>query len=311
MKIDRLLSIVVYLLNRDKVSARVLSERFSVSIRTIQRDMDAINLAGIPVVSEQGPAGGYGIMDSFKLDRRLVTDDDLFFIMTALGGIDSSLDDARIAGTLEKIRGLVPASSDAAFRARRDKLFVDFSMLGGGPTRRETFRTVQAAVEAERLLSFEYTSNRLERIERVVEPMTIVFKWRDWYLFGYCRLREGYRLFRVSRIRNASMPGGRFSRRGLSFEDFERDNDPAGGGPLIEMTLRFSAEMAPIVEEFYSEADSERLSDGRLVVKARLPDEGSSYGYVLSFGPHVEVIGPANVRARIKEAAKGIYDSYE
>jgi len=48
----------------------------------------------------------------------------------------------------------------------------------------------------------------------------------------------------------------------------------------------------------------------RLVVRARLPDEGSSYGYVLSFGPHVEVLGPASVRDKIKEAAKGIYDSY-
>ena len=63
MKIDRLLSIVVYLLNRDLASAGKLAERFGVSVRTIQRDMEAINLAGIPVISVQGPLSGYGIMD--------------------------------------------------------------------------------------------------------------------------------------------------------------------------------------------------------------------------------------------------------
>lgn len=81
VKIDRLLSIIVYLLNRDLVSARELAEMYGVSVRTIQQDMETINLAGIPIISVQGPHGGYGIIDTYKIDRQFVTIDDLFYIV--------------------------------------------------------------------------------------------------------------------------------------------------------------------------------------------------------------------------------------
>lgn len=311
VKIDRLLSIVVYLLNRELASAGELAKRFEVSARTIQRDMEAINLAGIPVMSVQGPSGGYGIMKSFKLDRRLVTPDDLFYIITALEGIAGQLDDGQIDDTLEKMKGLLPPSPGEPFRRRQEKLFIDFSMLGGGPAQREAFRVVQAAVEEGRLLEFEYTSNRLERMTRVVEPMTVVFKWRSWYLFAYCRLRGDYRLFRTSRIRNPVMLGERFRRRELGFEEFSRDYDPEKTGKLVEILLRFSPEMAPLVEEFHNEEDLERREDGSLVVRMAMPEDGWMYGYILSYGHFVEVLEPERLRVLIKESADKIARIYE
>ncbi|HPE90533.1 MAG TPA: YafY family protein [Spirochaetia bacterium] len=311
MKIDRLLSIVVYLLNRELASASALAERFGVSVRTIQRDMDAINLAGIPVMSVQGPSGGYGIMDGFKLDRRLVSPEDLFYIITALNGIAGTLDDGHIAGALETVRGLLPSHGDEGLRRREERLHVDFSALGGGPAQRDAFRVVQAAVEEGRLLEFEYTSNRLESTRRVVEPMTVVFKWRAWYLFGYCRLRGDYRLFRASRIRGPVMLSERFARRPKAFEEFERDYDPARTGKLVEMRLRFSPEMAPLVEEYHNEEDLERRDDGSIVVRTAMPEDGWMYGYVLSYGHFVEVLEPERLRAVIKDAAGRIRSLYE
>jgi predicted DNA-binding transcriptional regulator YafY len=311
MKIDRLLSIVVYLLNRDLASAGELARRFEVSQRTIQRDMEAINLAGIPVVSVQGPSGGYGIMEGFKLDRRLVTPDDLFYIITALRGISEQLDDGKLDGTLEKMRSLLPAEAGEPFCRRQEKLHIDFSMLGGGPAQREDFRVVQAAVEEGRLLEFEYTSNRLERLSRVVEPMTIVFKWRSWYLFAYCRLRGDYRLFRTSRIRKPVILEEGFRRRGLSFEDFSRGYVPGKEGKLVDLVLRFSPEMAPIVEEFHNAENLERRADGSLVVRLSMPEEGSTYGYIMSFGHFVEVLEPERIRTAIRESAGKIAELYE
>lgn len=311
MKIDRLLSIIVYLLNRDLVSARALAERFGVSVRTIQRDMDTIDLAGIPVVSVQGPNGGYGIMDAFKMDRRLVTLDDLYYIITALGSISVSLEDDRIAGTLEKMKGLVPSLSDDPFREREEKLYIDFSMLGGGPAQREVFRTVQSAVHTQRLLSFTYTSNRLETRRRTVEPMTVVFKWRSWYLFGYCTLRKDYRLFRISRIRNPEIMENRFRRRELTFDDFSRQYSPEKTGKLLELTLKFSTEMVPLVEEFYNREDLEYQSDGSIIAVTRMPEDGWLYGYILSFGQYVEVLKPERLRDTIRRAAREIASIYD
>lgn len=311
MKIDRLLSIVVYLLNRELVSAAELARRFEVSARTIQRDMEAINLAGIPILSVQGPSGGYGIMDSFKMDRRLVTPDDLFYIITALKGISEQLDDGQLDDTLEKMRGLLPAASGEPFKRRQERLFIDFSMLGGGPAQRDAFRVVQAAVEEGRLLEFEYTSNRLERLSRVVEPMTVVFKWRAWYLFGYCRLRGDYRLFRTSRIRRPLILDEGFARRDLSFEAFSRDYDPEKTGNLVDILLRFSPEMAAVVEEFHNEEDMERQKDGSLVVRLSMPEDGWTYGYILSYGHFVEVLEPEGLRRIIKESVGKIAEIYE
>ncbi|MFP4563418.1 MAG: helix-turn-helix transcriptional regulator [Spirochaetia bacterium] len=311
MKIDRLLSIIVYLLNRDLVSARKLADRFGVSVRTIQRDMETIDLAGIPIVSIQGPNGGYGIMETFKMDRRLVTLDDLYFIITALGSISSSLEDDRIDDTLEKMKGLVPAIPQDPFRDRREKLYIDFSMLGGGPAQREVFRVVQSAVDTERLLRFSYTSNRLETLRRIVEPMTVVFTWRSWYLFGYCTLRKDYRLFRISRIREPEIMAERFRRRDMTFEDFSRLYNPEKTGKLLEITIKFSPEMVPLVEEFYNREDLKRCSDGSIIAVTRMPEDGWLYGYILSFGQYAEVLKPERIRKIIGESAVKISEIYE
>ena len=183
-------------------------------------------------------------------------------------------------------------------------------MLGGGPAQREVFRVVQAAVEGGRLLRFTYTSNKLERATRVVEPMTVVFKWRAWYLYAYCRLRGDYRLFRISRIQKPEVIEEGFRRRELGFDDFSRDYDPALTGALLEMRLRFSAEMAPLVEEFYNEEDIERHGD-ELVVSARMPEDGWLYGYILSFGHFVEVLEPARLRNIIRDSSIKIRKLYE
>ncbi|MDX9827697.1 MAG: YafY family protein [Spirochaetia bacterium] len=311
MKIDRLLSIVVYLLNRDLVNAGKLAERFGVSIRTIQRDMETINLAGIPLISVQGPSGGYGIMENYKMDRRLVTLDDLFFIVTALRGIGDSLEDRRIDDTLEKMRGLVPTSVNRDYKDREEKLHIDFSMLGGGPDQRKTFKTVQAAVNSGRLLKMDYTNNRLERDSRIVEPMTIVFQWRAWYLYAYCHLREGYRLFRISRIRNPHILNEGFRRRSRGFEEFSRDNSQEKSENIIELTLKFSKTMSGLAEEFYNKENLERTEDGGFIAKTRMPEDGWMYGYILSYGAFVEVLEPPHVRDTIRSMAGQISRIYE
>ncbi len=310
MKVDRLLSIILYLLNRELASAGDLARRFGVSERTIQRDMEAINLAGVPVVGVQGPRGGYGILDSFKVESRLFSTDDYFNIMTALAGVGSSLEDRRISDTLEKVRGLLPSSSQGLVRQREERLHVDFSMLGGGPRQRSVFRIVQGAVDSERLLRMTYTNNRLERLERTVEPMTLVFTWRAWYLFGYCRLRGGYRLFRLSRILDPEILPDRFRRRDMSYERFTAHDPSEARGSPLELSLRFAPPVVPIVEEIYAGEQLEVSPDGSVVLRTRMPEDGWLYGHILSYGEFVEVLEPERLRGIIRDAAGKIGEKY-
>jgi len=103
MKIDRLLAIIMILLNRNHVSANELSKHFEVSKRTIYRDIDIITQAGIPITSTMGPEGGYSIMKNFKIDKHFLSLDEISSILTALNSIHSTTNNKKISNTLKKL----------------------------------------------------------------------------------------------------------------------------------------------------------------------------------------------------------------
>ena len=310
MKIDRLLSIIVFLMNRELVSARVLAERFGVTIRTIQRDMETIELAGIPIMAIQGPNGGYGIMENYKMDSQLVSIEDLYYIITSLKSVADTLTDDHMDSTLEKMKTLLPSRESGLFTEKNEKLSIDFSMLGGDPRHQAAFRTVREAVETERLLRFEYTNNRLESVVRTVEPMTIAFKWRAWYLFAWCRLKEDYRTFRISRIRQPEILAARFKRRDESFDDFVSRPPMTGNTPMTTVKLRFHPSMRKLVEEFHADENCTVEPDGSLIVDTTLPNDGWVYGFILSYGEFVEVLEPESFRSNMKTITAKINEKY-
>ena len=106
MKIDRLMGIVIYLLNHGRTSAQSLSEEFEVSPRTIVRDLEALDRAGIPIQSFYGVEGGYQIMDSYVFEKQAATASDFDWIVTALKGLASAYANKSLQQTLEKINSL-------------------------------------------------------------------------------------------------------------------------------------------------------------------------------------------------------------
>ena len=310
MKIDRLLSIIVYLLNNELVSARTLAERFGVTVRTIQRDMDAIDLAGIPIVSIQGPSGGYGIMENFKLDNQLVSVEDLYYIITSLKSVSETLVDRKIDDTLEKMKTLIPPPDRDLLSERDEKLSIDFSMLGGDPRQQRSFAAVKEAVDTERLLRFTYTNNRLESRLRTVEPLTIAFKWRSWYLFAWCRAREDYRTFRISRIREPEILPSRFKRRDIRFEEYLERQNREQTIPMTKMKLEFHPSIRALVEEYHKPENCSEGPGGSLIVEMEMPEDGWLYGYILSYGDLVTILEPDRLKNILKEKAENIAGKY-
>lgn len=300
VKIDRLLSIVMHLLSRDLVSASDLAGRYGVTVRTIQRDVDVINAAGIPITAIHGPRGGYKIMDTFRLDRQYLSFDDLFFITTALRGVADSFENPAIEKTMDKMRMLVSRHPPREMEERARRLFIDFSSLGASARRRDQLSVVQEALERNRCLSFEYTNSRLEATRRTVEPYTLVFKWFSWYLFAWCRRRSAFRLFRLSRIRNPVMCPEVFRRREVDVgKALEKLAHAAPEG--TEVVLRFMPRIRVLVEEYFSFAELEEEPSGSLLVRFTLPDDHWLHGMILSYGDAVEVVSPEGLRTRIME----------
>ncbi len=310
MKIDRLLSIIIYLLNRELVPARELAERYGVTVRTIQRDMQAIELAGIPILSVQGPNGGYGIMSGYRMDRRFFSPDDLFYIITALSSIGGPISERKISNTVEKMKGLLSEREGAGFEEKHRRLYVDFSLLNGGERSKEIFSLVEKAIDEQRLLEIRYTSNKLKESTRVLEPMTIVFKWRSWYLFAFCRLREDYRLFRMSRLKEPRLLDSRFKRRETAVEGFLQKSEHSWSEGSIDLVLAFHPKMGPLVEDFFRDQETERDDEGRCIVRMSMPEDEWVYGMILSYGNYVEVLSPQRIRQKIIEIAEKIKKTY-
>lgn len=107
MKIDRLISIIMILLQQDKITAIKLADMFEVSPRTIYRDIDAINSSGIPIISYPGLNGCFGIMEQYKIDKKLFTFSDITTLLIGLGSIPPTLSSDSILTAMAKVKALI------------------------------------------------------------------------------------------------------------------------------------------------------------------------------------------------------------
>lgn len=308
MRIDRMLAITVLLLNRDRVTAKELAQRFEVSVRTIYRDLDAINMAGIPIVSFPGNRGGYGILDNYKLDHQLLTLKDMTAILTSLKSVQSILDDREIGNAFEKIANLIPP--DKAEQAARLTGQIAIDMLPWGPHQalHDCLKHLHQAITDNCLIHFHYHSMKGERISRTVEPMTLVMKGFVWYLFGFCRLRNDFRIFRLSRIKELIVLNETFNRRQASHTSYFKSEQT--NLPSVDLVLRFSPQVRTAITDYFKEEDITPHPDGSLLVKVTLTESEWIYGMILSYGEHIEVLAPERVRRIISQRIQKMAENY-
>ena len=315
MKLERLMTITILLLNGKRVQAQELAERLEVSLRTIYRDLDTLGQAGIPIVSYTGMEGGYEIMDSFRLDRQLLSLDELTALSTALHGLESTkaYDRSNMDLLLSKVGAMV-ATAEKGRAGEGDHIQVDFTPWKNSEEDRSRYDSLRQAVSDRKLIRFKYTSRQGGEQEREVEPMALVLKTYAWYLHGYCRLRGDYRIFKLSRIRDLNVQSESFARRAKSLaelnERWKKPETEAADTP-IQAVLRFKASAAVSVLDRFDESEIERLPDGQLMVRTTYPNEKWLIGTVLYFMTDVIVLEPASTASKVKRIASEIADQYQ
>ncbi|WP_308221946.1 HTH domain-containing protein [Lysinibacillus sp. BPa_S21] len=182
MKLERLLSIIIILLNRRKVQAKDLAEQFEVSIRTIYRDIDSLNAAGIPIVTYQGTNGGIGLSEGYRLDRNLLTNDELATIVTALRSISTSYGKEQNQRLVEKINSVVLPAHEEEFQHKTNRVLIDYSPWEGIERLRPKLQLLDEAIDSCVLVYFTYSNAEGEVSKRIVEPHMLRLKGRQWYL---------------------------------------------------------------------------------------------------------------------------------
>jgi len=309
MRIDRLLSITVMMLNRDRITARELAEKFEVSVRTIYRDLDALLLAGIPVMSYPGNEGGYGLMENYKLSRQLLSIEEMLSILTSLQSINISLEDRKYDSAMEKIKSLVPGDKKEEICRHMEQIVIDFIPWGGNVRQKSNLAAIHKAIRASRVIEFSYTNNAGVKNKRKAEPMTLFFRGYGWYLFGYCLLKKDYRVFRLARIRDLEPLPHRFTRREKSYREYSAPDFQ--NGEKVKLVIRFSNEIRPWVEDTFDdgeigESDGTHFTAGTMIARNHW-----IYPWILSFGVNAEVLEPADIRKEIAEIVKKVEKKYQ
>ncbi|MFO7890873.1 MAG: YafY family protein [bacterium] len=309
MRLERLISMIFMLLNRKQVSASELARRFNVSVRTIYRDLDTIDCAGIPLTSQTGRQGGFAIMDTYRIDRQVLSFREISSIINALKGINATLEDQAVNLTIEKIATLLPRSASLEVLDDHQSLALDFIPWGYPETYRNLFKTLYQVTENQRITSIDYHKPSGNTVRRTIEPMTLLFKGYNWYVFAYCRLRQDYRIFRLSRIKNLQLTDKFFTRRKKKYTDLSHWTDSSP--KKIDLTLKFSPRLKTIVEDYFKKEQLTYKNNGNIIAEVQFPESDWVYGYILGFGPHVEVLKPGHVREKIARSAEKIYKIYK
>jgi predicted DNA-binding transcriptional regulator YafY len=305
MKIERLLSIIITLLNRKRVQAKELADTYGVSIRTIYRDIDTISLAGIPVVTYQGTGGGIGLIDGYHLEQGLLSEDEMKDIVIGLQSISTVLDENRTSQLLERFRHLNMNAKQASF-------VVDYSGWKEDIKEINARNFIKSVMDESYMLSFQYCNVDGVKSERVVEPHTLVLKGQRWYLYAYCCERQAFRLFKLSRMAQISKKEQHFEPRDLSTEvlpwnrEFLQPKEPIS--PIL---LQFNERAKHIAEEWFGhEALQLQKDTGTYLVHVPYHENDWLYRFILGFGADVVVVEPLHLRYKIRDMALEIADHY-
>ena len=308
MKVDRLISIIMLLLEKERIGARELSEQFEVSPRTIYRDIDAINLAGIPVRSVSGVGGGFEIMPAYKLEKKVFSAADLSAILTGLSGLSGMLRGAELTNALAKVRSLIPADRSGDIELRANQIRIDLSPWAGNRNTQPYLERIKTALQTSRLLRFAYADQHGSETARTVEPYQLVLKGSHWYLQGYCRMRQDYRLFKISRIAALQMQDETFAPR--AYQEPLLDFSEALEAVQTEILIRIHRSVMDQVLDFCDYGHF--TSDGNEHYIVRFPFVENDYYYNILFGlgEFCECLEPAHVRAEMKRRIENIARLY-
>ena len=298
MKLDRLLGILMILLQNKYVTAPYLAEKFEVNRRTISRDIDALCQAGIPIVTRQGFGGGISIAEGFKLDKSVLTTGELSGIIAALKGIGSVSEQARIERILDKLG----ANSDAVV-SLSEPVVIDLASYYKGHLTAK-IETIKQAILDRRTIEFEYYYDKGEGRRRI-EPYLVVFQWSAWYVFGYCTERLDWRMFKLNRLWELSL-SDEFKLREIPPERRNFNSHLADDIKLI--ALFDKSAKYQLIETYGPECFQE--TDEGLLLEIGFTNRNYIIGWLLAFGAKVKVLEPLDIADEIREIAKNILDRY-
>jgi predicted DNA-binding transcriptional regulator YafY len=298
MRVNRLLEITTLLLKGETIPAREFAQRFDVSLRTIYRDVEVLSGAGIPVYMTQGKGGGISLLNTYQIDRAILSEGERNNLLMALKTLQAT-QFPEVGQFLARLEALFHSNED------NDWVWIEFSEWGSQPDAENRFTIIKHAILKQYIITFDYIDARGERSHRQLEPMQLIFKSQAWYLWGYCLDKQELRTFRLSRMRKTECSEQTFVRRPVT------EIPQLSQTPAIPFSLLFAPQALQRVYDDFNDQLVTQNSDGTCLVNVNLVEDEWVYSFLLSYGCYVEVIEPVHVRSLLVERMQRAIQKYQ
>lgn len=309
MKVDRLVSIIMILLDKKRIGAHELATMFEVSPRTIYRDIDAINMAGIPIRSIPGAGGGFEVMPEYKVDKKVFSIDDLSALLMGLSSLSGMIQGNELVNTLAKVKSFIPADRVKDIELKVSQIHIDLSPWTGNHNLQPYLEIIKAALQENKILSFEYIAHHGNKTVRMVEPCQLVLKGNYWYLLGYCRTRNDFRLFKLPRISSLQIQEKTFIPR--DYQKPQLDFDEMWVAMQTKIKIRIHTSIMDRVLDVCSYEDFSPDGDEYYIVNFPFVENEYYYDILLGFGDKCECLEPPHIRTEMKRRIHNIAALYE
>lgn len=296
MKNNRLFGIIYMLLTKDTITAKWLAENFEVSVRTIYRDIELLSSLNIPIYMNKGKNGGISLLEDYKLDKTLLTDEEQNQILFALQSLKKLSGDTN--DVFDKIKTIFNKDN-------KNWIDIDFSIWGKKVIKNTVFDNIKQSIVEAKKIEFDYYNSYGEINHRKVEPLQICFKYNTWYLNAYDEIKQDYRLFKLTRMKNIKI---------LEEEVIKdipiKESDNIDYQNTILFVLEIDKKMAYRVYDEFDEQSFTLMKNGDFLVKLEYPKSEWVYGYILSFGEYAKVISPVSLKNDIKKRLEKSINNY-
>ncbi|WP_414732785.1 helix-turn-helix transcriptional regulator [Acetobacterium carbinolicum] len=309
MKVDRLVSIIMILLDKKRIGAQELADLFEVSPRTIYRDIDTINMAGIPVHSTSGVGGGFEIMQQYKIDKKVFSTADLSAILMGLSSLSNMIRGDELVNALAKVKSFIPADRAKDIELKANQIVVDLSPWMGNRNIQPYLEMIKTALQESKLLSFEYADRYGNKTARTTEPYQLVLKSSHWYLQGYCHKRNHFRLFKLSRTSNLQIQAESFTPR--DYQKPQLDFTDILATMQIKIKIRIHKSIVDRVLDYCTYEHFSPDGDEHFIVRFPFIENDYHYNILFSFGDKCECLEPLHIRAEMKRRIHDIATLYE
>jgi predicted DNA-binding transcriptional regulator YafY len=308
-RIDRITAILIQLQSRRVVKAQDIADRFSISLRTVYRDVKTLEEAGIPIIGEAGV--GYSIMDGYRLPPVMFTKEEATAFLTAekfMEKLTDTVTEESYKSAMYKVKAVL-RTADKDFLEQIDQRIevIKSKRTAHSNPPSVPIQTILKGISEKRVLTMQYFANHSqEHSKRNVEPVGLFYADNFWHLIAYCRLRQDYRDFRVDRIVNLAISDTTFSGQHPTLKEYlskvGKEND------LQTIVIRVDKSILPHINEqkFYMGYVSEtEVGNQAEMTFLTASIEGFSHWYMM-FAYKAQIISNDHLRGKVLDMLAAI-----